>query len=289
MASTDVVAFDNRQLPAYLSGGAPAQADDLSGGVGVGFPIMSIKGKVWAISRGKQKEIIKNEDGDPRASIEVIIVKGSPQLSKIYYKDGYKEGASEKPTCYSNNAVAPATDAASPQSATCATCKHNQWGSRIGPDGQKGKSCSDSRRIAVASPTLINDPMLLRVPAASLKPLMEYNEQIIKRGTKYNRVITKLGFDPTAAAPKLTFKPVAFVTQEQMAKIDEVAASDVVAKILGEGFGLEAVLVPGNESDGPKQEAKPADPKKLTPKKVEVSDDSGLASAIASILDEEDE
>lgn len=287
--ATELVKFENANLPAYLTGGTAAEADDLSGGVGVGFPIMSIKGKVWTIGRGKQKEVIKNDDGDPRASIEVIIIKGSAQLSKIYYKDGFKEGASEKPTCYSNNAVAPASDAVSPQSTTCATCKHNQWGSRIGDAGQKGKACSDSRRLAVASPTLINDPMLLRVPAASLKPLMEYNEQIIKRGTKYNRVVTKMGFDPAAASPKLTFKPVAFVSQEQMAKIDEVAASDVVAKILGEGFGLDSTAEP---FESPKQPtpiaAAPATPKPQT-KRVEVSDDNGLASAISSILDEEDE
>lgn len=220
--------------------------NDLTGGVGQGFPIMSIKGKTWTIARGKDKQMLMNSDGDPRASIEVVIVKGNKHLSKVYYKEGFQEGSAAKPTCYSNDSMVPALDATEKQAANCATCRHNQWGSRIGEGGQKGKACSDSRRIAIAPAGLLNDPMLLRVPAASLKPLMEYNEELTKRSRKYQLVVTKLGFDPAAPSPKLTFKYVRDVNAAEAQVIVESMNSDTTTKILGEGFGF----VEGEQSSG---------------------------------------
>lgn len=288
---SNLVPFENAPLPAHLAAFAAAADDDLSQGVGIGFPIMSIKGKVWTLTRGKTKEVLLNSEGDPRGSIEVVIIKGNRALSKVYYKDGYKEGSADKPTCYSNDNVAPALDAASPQSAKCETCKHNMWGSRIGDNGMKGKACSDSRRLAIAAPDMLNDPMLLRVPAASLKPLMEYNEGLIKRGAKYPMVVTKLSFDPAAASPKLVFKPVSFVSADQLKQIEETAASSVVHKILGEGLGLvseaaEDVFEQAAPAAAPKVVAAPvkeAAPAKPAPT-VALDEDDDLAKQLRAVL-----
>lgn len=286
---SNLVPFENAPLPAHFAAFAAAADDDLSQGVGIGFPIMSIKGKVWTLARGKTKEVLLNSDGDPRGSIEVVIIKGNRALSKVYYKDGYKEGSADKPTCYSNDNVAPALDAASPQSAKCETCKHNMWGSRIGDNGMKGKACSDSRRLAIAAPDMLNDPMLLRVPAASLKPLMEYNEALIKRGAKYPMVVTKLSFDPAAASPKLVFKPVSFVSADQMKQIEETAASTVVHKILGEGLGLVADAEDVFEQAPAAQPVQVAPPvKEAAPTKtappVMLDEDDDLAKQLRAVL-----
>jgi hypothetical protein len=255
--SNDVVKFESAKLPAHIAnlfGGNGAS--DLSGGVGSGFPILSIKGKVWKVVRGKDGgQIVTNEDGDPRSSIEVVILKANPHLSKVYYAKGYVEGSDEKPSCYSNDGIAPAADAVEPQSKKCATCKWNQWGSKITESGSKAKACSDSRRIAVAPVGQINDPMLLRVPAASLKPLAEYGQMFAKKGVPYQAVVTKMSFVAEAASPILAFKYVNFLDADQAAQVREAMESDTVAQIIGVAEG-------GNdfhdEVETPKVEAKPS-------------------------------
>jgi hypothetical protein len=97
----------NSALPAHLQtlfGGAEVN-DDMTAGVSGGYPIISYRGKVWAISRGGERTIIVNEEGDPRASIEVVLIKANPNVSKIYYPAGYEEGSNDKPTCYSNDGI----------------------------------------------------------------------------------------------------------------------------------------------------------------------------------------
>lgn len=280
--STDLV-VGGTKLPAHLAAmfGSDDDKSDLSGGVGLGFPIMSIKGKVWAIARGKEKQMILNSEGDPRASIEVVIIKGNKHLSKVYYKGGYTEGSTEKPTCYSNDAVAPAGDAVEKQAANCATCKNNQWGSRIGDGGKKGKACSDSRRVAVAPAGLLNDPMLLRIPAATLKPLMEYNEELGKRSRKYQLVVTKLGFDPESLSPKITFKYVRDVTTEEALVIVESMNSDTTVKILADGMGILTDETKAEDNEKFEQVTAPAKP---PAKEVKVVEDDDLSKALAGVL-----
>ena len=72
---------------------ASSQEDNLSAGVSSGFGIISYRGKVWRTKfRGEETSLMR-EDGDgPRSSIEVVILKAANHLSKIFYKDGYKEG-----------------------------------------------------------------------------------------------------------------------------------------------------------------------------------------------------
>lgn len=231
---TQLVPFE-AQLPAHISqlGDTLVSGDDLTSGAGGGFPVISIKGKAFHIVRGDTRELVTRADGDPASSIEVVILRGNPALSKTYYAQGFVEGSEDKPTCYSNNGVAPEADAAEPQSTKCAVCPHNQWGSKITDQGSKAKRCADVRRLSVAPIGALNDPMLLRVPAASLKPLADYGDMLKKRGVKYPAVTTKIGFDPAAAYPSLTFAPVSFITPEMARTVQEMIGSDVVSKMLG--------------------------------------------------------
>jgi hypothetical protein len=236
---SNIVPFENAKLPAYLASGAFAGgADDLTSGVGQGYPIISIKGKVFHVVKGEERTLITkpNQDGDdePASSIEVVILRANPNLSKVYYSTGYTEGSDAKPDCYSNDGKTPATDAEEPQAKSCATCPHNQWGSRITENDKKGKACSDSRRVAVATPDHLNEPMLVRVPAASLKPLAQFGDMLKKRGVpNYSVVVTRIGFDYTVAHPALTFKPVGFLSEAQALEAAQIASEEVVAQIIG--------------------------------------------------------
>jgi hypothetical protein len=269
---SNLVPFE-AQLPAHITalGDQMISADDLiaSGG---GFPVVSIKGKVFHIARGDSKEMVMREDGTPAASIEVVILRANPKLSKTYYSQGYEEGSIDKPTCYSNDGVEPGADAQEKQSTKCQTCVHNQWGSKITEQGSKAKACADVKRLAIAPIGQLNDPMLLRVPAASLKSLTEYGDKLKKRGVKYPAVSTKISFDFSVAYPALTFTPVSFITEAMARQVQEVMNSDVVNQIIG-----------GVRIDTPPQLAAPQVPEAATPGTATKPSPGPVASASPAV------
>lgn len=257
-----MVAFAASKLPAHLQGKVKTDnvfANAVSAG---GFPVISIKGKVFHIQRGDEKILVtKGDEGEPAASLEAIIVAVNPNKSKVYYDHGYEEGSVAKPTCYSNDGLAPAADAENPQAKSCAACPHNQWGSRITDNGGKGKACGDSMRLAIASPDQLNDPMLIRVPAASLKTLGQYGAQLAKRGVEPHHVLTKIGFDYNVAHPALTFKAMRFVEAEELAQIEVVLSEE--EETISQITGTANPVTP--EVEHKAAEAAPA-PKAATPK-----------------------
>lgn len=243
----NIIPLDSK-LPAYLKAFNISELNsELTAHASVGgYPVISIKGKVFAVVRDGERRVLPNpKDPDSAAtSIEVVLVKVNKGTSKVFYAKGYdpKESEGAKPDCYSNEGVVPAADAANPQSTKCATCPQNQWGSRLGSDkGAKGKACSDSVRVAVAPAGMLNDPLLLRVPPASIRNLGEYGTMLSKRGMPYQCVVTKIGFDQDAESPKLTFKAIGYLSEEDFREVQELAESDLVNNILGNGHGAAAV------------------------------------------------
>lgn len=232
---SNVVPMDAGQMPAHLQALAGTSLNtDLSSGVSTGYATVSFKGKVWHVVQGDERTLVTDpRTGDPMQGLEVVILKANPHLSKIYYVQGYQEGSTAKPDCYSNDSIAPAADAQSPQSKTCGACPHNAWGSRISEHGAKGKACSDSRRLAIAPADDLEHPMLLRIPAATLKELTHYAELLNRRRAPYTAVVTRIGFDHTVAHPKLTFKAVRWVTEDEAKVIADVVNREVVKNITG--------------------------------------------------------
>ena len=265
----NIIPFDSgSNLPAFLKKvDVAALNSDLTAHAGGGFPVISIKGKVFAVVRDGDREIQMNpKDPDSAAtSLNVVLLKANKGTSKVFYIKGYDKDSSEgqKPDCYSNDGVEPAADAQNKQAKKCATCPHNQWGSRVSEKGAtKGKACADAVRMAVAPAGQINDAMLLRVPPASIKALGEYGQMLAKRGVGYNMVVTKVGFDLQAESPKLTFSAVGLLDDDGFAEVQEIAASDMVSNILGSSMvaaiAAEAPAEPEEEAPAPKAKAKPA-------------------------------
>jgi hypothetical protein len=232
---------------------------DLTSHAGGGFPVISIKGKVFAVVRDGDREIMMNPlDPDSAAtSIDVVLLKANKGTSKVFYLKGYDKDTSEgqKPDCYSADGIEPAADAQNKQAKKCATCAHNQWGSRISEKGAtKGKACSDTVRMAVAAAGQLNDPMLLRVPPASIKALGEYGQSLAKRGVGYSMVVTKVSFDITAESPKLSFKPIGLLDDAGWQEVQSISTSDIVNSILG----ANPVAVESLIEEPAKPKAKPA-------------------------------
>lgn len=254
---SNLIPFESKTLPAHIKAAAIAANNDLSQGVSQGgFPFLSIKGKIFTLVKdGNRTVITKPDDPDEAASsLEIVVIKANPNFSKVFYRAGYQDGADAKPDCFSNDGKKPDASVEKPLCSNCAECPKNAWGSS---SNGKGKACSDSRRLAVAPAGQLNDPMLLRVPPASLKGLAEFADTCNKRGAIYSNVVVKLKFEREEPTPKLVFSPIAFLDAAGCAEVAEVAASDAVAHILG------TPVQPKEEKPAtkalPKKEAAPAE------------------------------
>lgn len=241
--------------PSTKLAGSLVNPSDLGAGIGAAFAVISYKGKVWAIKhRGESKPLMRADGSGPQGTIECIIVKAAPVISKIFYANGFKEGDNAAPDCWSVNGVSPDPASASKQSATCAGCPKNAWGSRITDSGKSGKACGDSKRLALVPSNdmrneLLGGPMLLRIPAASLAGISQYSAALQAMGHAYYGVVTEIGFDYKEAFPLLTFKAKRVLTEDEVDILLELQASESVNRILNEAVDqvkAEVVTPAGN-------------------------------------------
>jgi hypothetical protein len=220
---------------------AASLQNDLSAGVQTGFAIVGYKGKVWDLRfRGESTKLMRPDGDGAVNSIEVVIIKSSGVLSKIFYKDGYVEGSNAAPDCFSTNGQTPDMQSKARQANTCATCPQNAWGARITAAGKPGKACSDSKRVVIVPlqdmrNEVYGGPMLLRVPAASLNELAQFGNKLASLGYPYNSVAVRIGFDPAEAFPKFKFSAIRPLTDEEAEVALELQNDPQVARILAEG------------------------------------------------------
>ena len=206
-------------------GGSEAPNDELGAGVSSSYGIIGYKGKVWSIRHQGNEHVLMRDDGDgPRNSIEVVLVKASPAISKIFYKRGYVEGSNEAPDCWSANGQTPDASVQNKVNPTCADCPMNAWGSRVTEAGKQGKACTDSRRVAVVplldiENELFGGPMLLRIPAASLKDLKMYGDTLNGYSYPYYAVATRVAFDAKEAYPKFVFSAIRPLSDDEATKV----------------------------------------------------------------------
>lgn len=233
-------------LPAYLSAAgrdmmAAINSEVLSGGQG--FPVMSIKGKVFTLVKGGERKVLVRDD-DPEEtlqSIEATVVRANPK-SRVFYLKAYAEGSegeSGPPDCYSSDGTAPAADARNPQASKCAMCPHSVWGSKVGTEG-KGTACTVNTRLAVVDPLQVAagnevEPYLLRVPAGSRKNFAEVVKTANARGIPYNALALKIGFDREAPSPKLTFRIVGLLDDAAYNTVNGLYEDETVVDIVGLG------------------------------------------------------
>lgn len=221
-------------------GGQVATNDELGAGVASSYGVMGYKGKVWSTRFGGVDTPLMREDGDgARGSIEVVIVKAAAPISKIFYKGGYVEGSTAAPDCWSASGVAPDGSVQNKVHTTCADCPMNAWGSRVTEAGKQGKACADSRRIAVVPVAdidneLFGGPMLLRIPAASLKDLKAYGDLLNSYQYPYYACATRISFDPKEAYPKFVFNAIRPLTDDEARKIMALRDDKRVATVLNE-------------------------------------------------------
>ena len=244
------IATEVAPLPAHMQeyfGAAGDFNDDLSDGVTGGFGVLSIRAGMFRVKYQGDEDVVRQDqndpDSDPVRSMEVVLLKASPYLSKIYYKDAYEEGNDNAPDCFSMDGKKPDASAQDPQCETCTKCPHNVWGSKITPAGKKTKACTDARRIAIAPAgdipnEIYGGPMLLRVPAASLADLATYGKTQRQNGRRYDALVTRLTFDTEASFPKLKFAAKRYLKTNELAQVYEHVQGDTIRRILEEASDM---------------------------------------------------
>lgn len=207
--STDMTLFSQGGgLPAHLQN---LEMDDMTrslAGGGGGLRI-SIKGGVWRLMNGGN-EVSKNEE----RSMNVVIVKAAPKVSRTFYMGTYQEGQVTPPTCWSSDGEVPDAEVKDKQSPKCQTCPQNVAGSGQGDS----RACRYSQRIAVVLEGDLDGGVYgLTLPAQSIfgkpdaqgkMPLQAYAKQLASHRLPVSVVVTEMRFDTSSATPKLTFRAV---------------------------------------------------------------------------------
>jgi hypothetical protein len=233
----------NIQIPAHLAARLQqpsSLAASLAAGLGTGIsvPRISIKGARFRIVEGKTETVLDE------IKLKTVIVGANPAVTKTYYGKAWDPNdEATGPDCYSNDGKVPAADAEKPQSDGCALCPHNQWGSKISPNGQKIKACADQKKLAVVAGEDPDGPVyLLQVTPAALKELSQYQRELALRGIPPEVVFTTLSFDTDASFPKLKFSFGGFLDPATQAVVDDLFGSDKVRDVTGES--VEAIAAP---------------------------------------------
>lgn len=230
---TAIIPFD-AALPATRKPSRLAAINrDILGSGGTQYPVLSIKGKVFTLVKGSEKKVITREiDGEeePVSSLQIAVVRANTKY-RVFYASAYSEGESDgkKPTCFSNDGVAPDANAAEPQSRKCQGCPQNVWGVKDG----KGTACGQKTRLAVIDPTNPQEPLLLNVPPASRKSFAQAVEAADARGRGYNEMAVRISFDKDAPSPKLVFKPTGWLPDELVTRMEALYDDETVQEMVG--------------------------------------------------------
>ncbi len=217
------------------------------------IPAITFRGSKWRLRKGDEEVLItKTVDGEqiPIPSISVVVVGTNPKRSRYYFEGAFVEGENKSPTCWSTFGDEPDADVVNKQAATCASCKWSVKGSKITEAGKEVTACQGAKRLAVVPVGLLasaESAFILKVPQTSLwdKDNKEaeaaqkfawdqYMKFLMNRGVQELRtLVTKISFDPNTAYPKLLFQAARWTTAEELAKADELFASDSVQSIIG--------------------------------------------------------
>jgi hypothetical protein len=222
---------------AALAASLPAAQSEFSTGVTGGFGVVSIAGKVWRIKYHGNETVVMRTATEQALSIEVVLVKGSANISKIFYEGGFVKGDDSPPDCWSSNGITPAPEAAKRQATTCAACPKNAWGSAVTEAGKKAKACRDSRRLAIVPLGDIDNesfggPMLLRVPPASLGELASFDAKMRAMGYPLFAIGVRISFDINSEYQKLIYSAIRPLTEDEAQKVLALRDSPLVARIL---------------------------------------------------------
>lgn len=314
---SDLIPFDGGKAPAHISnmfGAAPANIT-----ANAGIPSITFRGKVWRIHKDGDTMELLDDEGNPRPSLEVIIINQNPNRSRSYFDKQWEGGATQPPRCTSYDGVTPDSFVTNPVSGSCATCPMSVKGSKISETGSQTTACSVSKLLAVVP---AHDPeftaLQIRLPITSIFDgdnkdneakgwfaWDQYVKMLVSRGVSHTAaVITKIRFDSKESYPKLLFNASNWLDDARAQKIlprltspEVVAACGTLenkrrmanatnaAKAAPAEPSFSQVVAPTPQpAPAPKKAAPVVDAPVVVPsaKKPDASEDSGLSALLGN-------
>src|SRR5215470_101893 len=252
--------FDNANLP----------TTGLDEGLSAGFARITYKGGKWGIRY--QGEYIPYEitlnNGQKIDSpyLDIVLLDTAKRSSKAWYEGAYTEGQMGPPDCYSANGIVPDPASRLPQSRTCKTCPHDEFGSKINAqtgEAMKSKACQDMKRVAVVpvgdiENVALGGPMMLSVPPSSFKRLVAYQGQLRGMGVNYATVWTRVSFVKNLSYPLMEFDAMAGLNDDQADQVLKMREHPLIERILNAGTAVGQDETPAPEV--PAATARPAVP-----------------------------
>jgi hypothetical protein len=203
-------------VPAYLQTKEAMEVNKALNSRDGGFgKKISIKGSVFRMVVDGE-EVAKRDE----RSMNVVIVAASPDTTRMYYEDTYKDGVAAAPVCWSKEGIKPEEESQKPQADLCASCPQNISGSGHGTS----RACRYSRKIAVVLENDLKGAVYqMQIPAESLfgkgegdkLPLLAFTKFMIARNAPITGYVTKLSFDTNSATPKLFFMAVRALDEDE--------------------------------------------------------------------------
>jgi len=279
-------------LPSYLQTASDDATNALAGEGSSGSRRISIKGNVFREYIGGKEYRVSEE-----RSMNVVIVKAAPKVSRVFYAGSYVEGETVSPTCWSSDSQRPDEKAKEKQAATCLTCPQNIKGSGQGDS----RACRYQQRLAVVVDGEIDKEEVyqLVLPPTSVfgdgekgkLPLQAYARYLKNHNTPITGVVTEMRFDTASPTPKLVFKPVRPVTEDEFNTIqtlkDSQEAINAVTMTVAQTDGVKEKAKTQNALAAPKaakvevEEVEAVEePKKAAPKKAAVTAEPKLEDLV---------
>lgn len=245
--STNIIAFESMDASAYGFDFSINQAAEEF--ASVRFPSISAKAGRFHLKRDGEKTLIqrpkanKSDPDEPASYLDIVVL--DVQKAKSYYAAGYVEGDAEKPDCMSDDGVNPNASVANKQCSNCALCPHNAWGSGRNDKGEstKGKACSDVLRLAVATADNLGDPMMFKVPPASLGNFGEMSKFLTSKRLVVNAVVTRITFDADKTGV-LLFKAIGGLDANSYREALKMKDTSIVKQITGKTYMDNAPSAP---------------------------------------------
>lgn len=217
------------QLPAHL---ANRTRRDLALQVATG--LAGLTPPYVSINAGQFTLVNASGDATPLNSLtlDCVILDTLNLVSRVFWgvnEQGRKNvpdpSNPQPPLCFSDNGVGASANAQEPQSATCAGCRWNQWGSAISNRTNQGiKACDSLKKIAVMVAQDPRHPWLLRVPVMSHDNLAKYAHSFAGQQFDVTDLWTRVTIVPQQGAGyALTFEP-SFKYDQSKGFVDEQVA-----------------------------------------------------------------
>ncbi len=215
-----------------------------------GFNMVGIYGKTFYVRyKGKKATLLdltpRTDGSEPPASqyFDFVVLRQSAGVSHTWYEHGYQQGSDAPPDCVSTDGIAPDDSSRKKQSDLCQICPQHEWKDQ--PSGRRGRACTDSKRLAILPmPKLIenvigeqvSEPILFRIPAASLKGFAEFGDQMLKRfggNSPISSYVMRVSFKKEAQFPQFEYRLLRWLKPHEAPDILELREDPLAYRILG--------------------------------------------------------